>query len=130
MSVYPSALGQIARGNLDWERDPASALLVDDTASFNRLHTNVTDVKGELLDGTRVALTGTCVNDDGISRVVYSANNAVFSSQQEGQVVGGCVIYRSDTGALIAFVEGASIPTDGANVTVAFPSGVFGLSYA
>ena len=130
MPVYPSALARIARGNFNWEHTPVEALLVGTTSKYERSHTLVSDIKGELSDGTRVKLTDKSVTDDGVSRVVYNADNAVFSSQVAGQSVGACVIYEAGTYALIAFVEGSTIPTDGANVTVSLSSGIFGLSYA
>jgi hypothetical protein len=130
MPVYPSALSRIARGTFNWERATVEALLVDDKSLYDPSHTLVSDVKGELRDGTRVKVADKSITDDNLSRIVYTASNVVFSSQAVGQLVGACVIYEPDTNALIAFVQGSVIPTDGANVTVSCSSGVFGFSYA
>ena len=132
--VYPKALTEALTGALDLTSG-ISALLVSNAYTFDRAHDFVNDVVANELTGAgRVSLTGNTVTDNGTNAVVFDANDIVFSTVDAAQTVEACIIYEDGATdadrALLFFLDGTNITTNGTDVSVAFSvNGIYSASY-
>jgi hypothetical protein len=122
-TVYPSAVYQFERGNVDVLADTIKAQLVTASYVYSAAHDNFNDVVAGRV-GPPVGLTIDAISDG----TVYVADPVVFPAVAGGSTVVGIVIFR-DTGTessstLLAHVDEKrdrvplSIETNGGNITL------------
>jgi len=133
--VYPKAIELLNAGTLLWTSDTIRVMLVNASATYNRTHAFVSSVvANELTGAARQTLSGKTSADNGTDRWLFDANDPTFTAVTTGQAVGAAIVYKfstNDAGSpLLAFIDGADLPTNGSDVTVSLPAtGVFYISY-
>lgn len=122
-TVYPSAVYQFERGNIDVLTDTLKAQLVTASYVYSAAHDNFNDVAAGRVDAP-VALTIDSINDGTVQLV----DPVVFASVDAGSTVAGVVIFRDSgtesSSALIAYIDEGrdrvplSIVTNGGDITL------------
>jgi len=119
--LYNSGLHKLTNGDIDFVADTIEVLIVDNTYTFNKAHTAVSDVSGDEVTndvgsgyerktlGTKsIALNST---DD---RIEYKAADVLYTAILTNEVLGGAVVFSGTD--LIAFLEFADLTTNGSDV--------------
>lgn len=130
-SFYNRAMLRIMNGEIDFDADDMRCLLVNSGYSFDKADVVVDDLTpGSNVLNVRATLGGeTLTQNDTDDRIEFDANNAVFSSINDGTAT-GLVLYKhvtDDTDSqVIAYYDdldpGFPIVTDGSDVTIVWNS--------
>jgi hypothetical protein len=129
-------------GRINWLSDTIKVMLVTSGYTFNRDHDFASAVSSELSgtgyvggfggSGRKTLASKTITEDDTNDRAVYDAADSVWTAINAGTAAGAIIIKEGTSDAdteLICFLDGASVVTNGGDVTLVYPStGAFYLS--
>lgn len=119
--LYNSGLHKLTNGDIEFVTDTIEVLIVDNTYTFSKAHTLVSDVSGDEVTndvgsgyerktlGTKSIAINT--SDD---RVEYKAADVLYTAILTNEVLGGAVVFSGTD--LIAFLEFADLTTNGSDV--------------
>lgn len=95
--VYPiiSAQRDSTTNRLVYLTDTIMVTLLNTSATYNRAHQNLSDLVANEISGVaRQTLTGKAKTDNGVDKIIWSANNVTFPTVTTGQNVGSLVVFR------------------------------------
>lgn len=109
VSMYPSGLAEILKGNIDFDNDTIKVMLLDDGAVFDNTHTQLGDVSGIESVGTGYVSGGKALTNASVSVVGLSAQIDFDDVVWSGSTITafGAVVYDDsvDEDPLLVFVD-------------------------